>query len=102
MAMIWFNAVLESLGKKLNFESISSLYGNSLAKDAANIIQSANPLVKNKPIGHIASFLGAMAVPAPKKTNEDLVAENGGKLMPWDRKDIEIVEQKKPAREEGE
>ena len=47
MAYIWFNAVLEALGKRLNYESISNLYGNSFAKDSANIIQAANPLVKN-------------------------------------------------------
>ena len=43
----WFNSVLEYLGKKLNFESISNLYGNSFAKDAGKIIPAANPLVKN-------------------------------------------------------
>lgn len=99
MSLIWFNKVLESLGKRLNFESISCLYGNSFAKDAAEVIQGANPLQKTKPKGHIASFL-AGAVPPPKKTMDDLVKENGGELMPWDRTDIEIVEQKKP--EEGE
>ena len=39
--------VLEALGKRINFESISSLYGNSFAKDAAKVIQGANPLLKN-------------------------------------------------------
>ena len=38
---------MESLGKKLNFESISNLYGNSFAKDSAKIVQAANPLLKN-------------------------------------------------------
>ena len=47
MAYIWFNAVLEALGKRLNFESVSNLYGNSFAKDAAKVIQGANPLLKN-------------------------------------------------------
>ena len=47
MAYIWFNAVLEALGKRLNYESISNLYGNSFAKDSAKIIQAANPLLKN-------------------------------------------------------
>ena len=39
--------MLESLGKKLNFESISNLYGNSFAKDSAKVVQAANPLLKN-------------------------------------------------------
>ena len=47
MAYIWFNAVLEALGKRLNYESVSNLYGNSFAKDAAKLIQSSNPLLKN-------------------------------------------------------
>lgn len=38
---------MESIGKKLNYESISNLYGNSFAKDAAKVIQAANPLLKN-------------------------------------------------------
>lgn len=46
MAYIWFNQVLEALGKRLNYESISNLYGNSFAKESAKIIQGANPLHK--------------------------------------------------------
>lgn len=46
MAYIWFNMILEALGKRLNYESISNLYGNSFAKDAAKLIQAANPLIK--------------------------------------------------------
>lgn len=46
MAYVWFNLVLEALGKKLNYESISNLYGNSFAKDSAKIIQGCNPLLK--------------------------------------------------------
>ena len=51
MAYIWFNAVLEALGKRLSYESISNLYGNSFAKDAAKLIQAANPLIKNGHVG---------------------------------------------------
>lgn len=47
MSCIWFNSVLEALGKRLNYESVSNLYGNSFAKDAGKAIQAANPLVKN-------------------------------------------------------
>jgi hypothetical protein len=46
MSYIFFQAVLDALGKKLNYESISNLYGNSFAKDAAKLIQAANPLLK--------------------------------------------------------
>ena len=47
MAYVWFNLVLEALGKRLNYESVSNLYGNSFAKDAGKHIQAANPLLKN-------------------------------------------------------
>ena len=47
MTYVWFNLVLEALGKRINFESISNLYGNSFAKDAGKIIPAANPLLKN-------------------------------------------------------
>lgn len=59
MAYIWFNAVLEALGKRLNYESISNLYGNSFAKDSAKIIQSANPLLKQR-VGGSAQTLMSM------------------------------------------
>lgn len=47
MAYVWFNSVLEALGKRINFESVSNLYGNAFAKDAGKIVPAANPLVKN-------------------------------------------------------
>ena len=47
MAYVWFQSVLEALGKRINFDSISNLYGNSFAKDAAKVIQESNPLLKN-------------------------------------------------------
>lgn len=47
MSYIWFNLVLEALGKRLNYESISNLYGNSFAKNAAKIVQQAYPLLKS-------------------------------------------------------
>ena len=47
MAYTWFTLVLEALGKRLNYESISNLLGNAFAKDAGKLVQSANPLVKH-------------------------------------------------------
>ena len=47
MAYIWFNSVLEALGKRINYESISNIYGNSFAKDSAKVVQAANPLLKH-------------------------------------------------------
>ena len=51
MAYVWFQSVLEALGKRLNYESISNIYGNSFAKDAAKIVQAANPLIKESKTG---------------------------------------------------
>ena len=45
MSMNFFNEVLGALGKKLNYESISNLYGNSFAKNAGKAIQAAYPLL---------------------------------------------------------
>lgn len=47
MSYVWFNLVLEALGKRINFESVSNLYGNAFAKDAGKIVPGANPLIKN-------------------------------------------------------
>ena len=54
MTYIWFQSVLEALGKKLNYESISNIYGNSFAKDAAKLVQAANPLIKENKTGNSA------------------------------------------------
>ena len=48
MSIPFFNDVLSALGKKLNYESISNLYGNSFCKDASKYIQDAFPLSKTK------------------------------------------------------
>lgn len=47
MSYIWFNQVLEALGRRLNFESISNLFGNSFMQKAQEVIHAANPLLKN-------------------------------------------------------
>lgn len=64
MAYVWFNLVLDALGKRLNYESVSNIYGNSFAKDAAKIVQAANPLVKNggKKAGSIVDLMGKVKV----------------------------------------
>lgn len=71
MTYVWFNLVLEALGKRINFESISNLYGNSFAQKSQEIIQSANPLVKNGGRGStsIADLAGSIKI-IKKKTDE--------------------------------
>ena len=60
MAYIWFNAVLEALGKRLDYESISNIYGHSFAKDAAKVVQATNPLMKHNSTGNSAQTLLSM------------------------------------------
>ena len=59
MSYVWFQSVLAAIGKRINYESISNIYGNSFAKDAAKIVQSANPLIKN---GATAGNTGVMGL----------------------------------------
>ena len=59
MAYVWFNLVLEALGKKLNYASISNLYGNAFAKDASKLVQQAYPLSKHDShASNVGSIIG--------------------------------------------
>lgn len=51
MSIPFFNDVLAALGRRLNYESISNLYGNSFCKDASKYIQEAYPLTKVNKLG---------------------------------------------------
>ena len=78
MSYVWFNLVLEALGKRLNFESISNVYGNSFAKDAAKIVQGANPLVKNggRSNAGIMGLMGQIKIIKPTETlSTDAITE---------------------------
>ena len=60
--------VLEALGKRINFESISNIYGNSFAKDADKLVKASNPLIKNggKPNTGVMGLMGQIKVIKPK------------------------------------
>ena len=70
MSYIFFQDVLEALGKKLNFESISNMYGKTVfdkkGGEAINkMIAQANPLTKASTKNSAATLLsmpGAMAI----------------------------------------
>jgi hypothetical protein len=68
--------VLESLGKRINFESISNLYGNSFAKDASKIIQGSNPLLKfgSKSGGGVMGLMGKIKVIETKSKDAEKAA----------------------------
>lgn len=51
MSYVFFQSVLEALGKRINFESISNMYGKTVfdkkgGEAINNIIAQANPLYK--------------------------------------------------------
>jgi hypothetical protein len=83
MSIPFFNDVLAALGKKLNYESISNLYGNSFCKDAGKYIQEANPLLKTSAIGNgFAEVLGRTTVvkSTSKKKTEAALKKSMGDL----------------------
>lgn len=51
MSFNFFNDVLKFLGKRINYEAVANLYGNSFAKDAGKAVQDANPLYKAPKVG---------------------------------------------------
>lgn len=66
MSIPFFNNVLSAIGRRLNYESVSNLYGNSFCKDAGKYIQEAYPLTKLKKIssGMISAFAQATIIKA--------------------------------------
>lgn len=58
MSMLFFEDVLEELGKKLNYDAIVNYAGNSFASDSWKMIQEAYPLGAGKKTGSasIAAF----------------------------------------------
>jgi len=83
MSIVWFNSVLDAIGKKINFESISALYGNSFAKDASDIISSVNPLKKQVQKNNMAALFasGVAAVSTVKTiTNKKEMEEELGDI----------------------
>lgn len=67
MSMVFFQNVLTALGKKLNYESISNIYGNSFAKDAGKYVKEAYPLIKKSKMSDFAKMLNMAAVKTIKK-----------------------------------
>ena len=70
MSYTFFNDVLSALGKRINFESISNMYGRTLfdkkSGDAINrAIEKANPLTKVSTTNSAATLLsmpGTLAI----------------------------------------
>lgn len=73
MAYIWFNLVLEALGKRINFESISNLYGNAFAKDAGKVVPAANPLLKSGGVANtgVMGLMGKIQIIDATKSSKE-------------------------------
>lgn len=74
MSMPFFNSVLSAIGRRLNYESVSNLYGNSFCKDAGKYIQEAYPLTKIKKInsGMMNLFSQAQVVKASSDNKDNV------------------------------
>lgn len=63
MSIPFFRDVLSALNRKLRYESVSNLFGNSFCKDAQKYIEEAYPLTKAKKISSgFADMLNKAAV----------------------------------------
>lgn len=52
MSIPFFNSVLSSLGKRVNYDAVVNYAGNSFAKNSWDLIKEANPLTKPKKISN--------------------------------------------------
>lgn len=48
MSLLFYESVLETLGRKLNYDAVVNYAGNSFCDKSWNMIQEAYPLTKNK------------------------------------------------------
>lgn len=73
MPYVWFNLVLDALGKRIQFESISNLYGNAFAKDAGKIVPGANPLFKHGAVANagVMGLMGKIQIIDATKTSKE-------------------------------
>ena len=90
MSYVFFNNVLAALGKRLNFESISNMYGKTVfdkkGGDAINkMIQQANPLYKQSTKNSAATLLsmpGALTIIESGEGQKEAAAKTLGD-MSW-------------------
>ena len=71
MSIPFFNDVLAALGRRLNYESVSNLYGNSFCKDAGKYISEANPLVKPHKNKGFIDLLSKATITMSKKSKKE-------------------------------
>lgn len=85
MSIPFFNSVLSAIGRKLNYSSVSNLYGNSFCKDAGKYIQDAFPLSPVKKISSgMVNMLSQATIIKMDKKNEDAATQALGKKLGGD------------------
>lgn len=72
MSIVFFNSVLTTLGKRVNYDAVVNYAGNSFAKDAWKTIQEANPLVKQKKKHAFDDMFNSIAMPKTKTVPKEL------------------------------
>lgn len=88
MSYIWFNDVLAALGKRINFESISNMYGRTVfdkkGGDAINkAIANANPLTKENVHSSAAAFLSMPGTLTTVQLGQDSAAKKALGDISW-------------------
>lgn len=70
MSIPFFNSVLATLGKRVNYDAVVNYAGNSFAKDSWKLIQEANPMSKPKKIN--TSFMDVLSKTKVIKANRPM------------------------------
>lgn len=79
MSYIFFENVLEELGRKLNYDAVVNYAGNSFCDKSWDMIMDSNPMMidengkSHRMKGNMATFLGGARVATP----EDLAKMKG-------------------------
>lgn len=66
MTITFFNNVLTTLGKRVNYDAVVNYAGNSFAKDAWKTIQESNPLIKHKKSRGFDDMFSEVSIPQAK------------------------------------
>ncbi len=84
MSILFFRDVLGALNRKLRYESVSNLYGNSFCKDAQKYVEELFPLVKVKKISSgFAKMLNSATVVKVEQLETSKTALKGFGDVSW-------------------
>lgn len=85
MSIPFFNSVLTAIGRKINYASVSNLYGNSFCKDAGKYIQEAYPLSPVKKINSgMMNMLSQATIIRMDSDNTEVATKELGKKLGGD------------------